>query len=353
LNFQDAEKTYKDLRAQHAAGKLSDADFEGEVAKLRLQDSQGRWWQIGVQTGEWYMHDGQKWNKARPPAAPPPSAPPSTPGGVPEAAVPKAKAGSALPARLFSAAPAGRSNGGGLPPALLIVIVAVVALVGLGALVGIYFLISGQAGGGTTARATTTPTVSIAGVLPTPEIPTITLEAPTDTPEPPPTFVISATEAVTATNTPAVARSTATRKPAVTVSPTGPTETATPNVPPGLYATGLKTDPAKPSIGDTLQFTVEFLNTTGSVQTYTWFVKVYQCPEQCDTYKNSFGETTKRSDNIPTGSASLTSDRHVNIGVGRCDYTAIPYYVDQSNQQVVPFMSTAGHPLYENFTVCH
>jgi hypothetical protein len=71
MNFQDAEKTYRDLKAQHDSGKLSDSTFEAEVGKLRMQDAQNRWWQIGVQTGEWYMHDGQKWNKAKRPAVTP------------------------------------------------------------------------------------------------------------------------------------------------------------------------------------------------------------------------------------------------------------------------------------------
>ena len=67
--FEEAEKTYRDLKAQHDAGKLSDTAFEAEVGKLRMQDAQGRWWQIGVQSGEWYMHDGKHWNKANLPTA--------------------------------------------------------------------------------------------------------------------------------------------------------------------------------------------------------------------------------------------------------------------------------------------
>lgn len=71
MTFQDAEQTYRDFKTQHASGKLSDADFEAQVGKLRLQDSQGRWWQIGVQTGKWYVHDGRKWNEAKLPIEPP------------------------------------------------------------------------------------------------------------------------------------------------------------------------------------------------------------------------------------------------------------------------------------------
>ncbi len=344
MTFQDAEKTYKDLKAQHAAGKLSDADFEAQVGELRMQDAQGRWWQLGVQTGEWYMHDGQKWNKAKPPVTPPPSAQPSA---APEGGAEKPKRGSALPARLFSAAPAGR--GGGLPPAALIVIVAVVALVGIAILVGAYLAISGALGGGSTAHAT--PTVSIAAV-PTSVIPTITLAAPTDTPLPPPTLVVTATTAVTPTNTPAP-KPVATKKPTATPTPAGPTPTKTPNVPAGVYVTNIETIPAKANIGDVIGFTVSFLNTTGSAQSYKWFVQVYQCPEQCQTFKSSFGQTLRASGTMATGATTMTTSQNINLGTGiRCDLIAIAYYVDPVSQLPVMFQATKNGG-YFPFTVCH
>src|SRR5512135_2215536 len=95
MNFQEAEKAYQDLRAQYSAGKLSNTDFETEVSKLKVQDADGRWWQIGVQSGEWYVHDGQKWTKARPPnhgsASVVPPASPETPHAS-KAPAPKAAA---------------------------------------------------------------------------------------------------------------------------------------------------------------------------------------------------------------------------------------------------------------------
>src|SRR5512141_2983800 len=93
MNFQEAERAYQDLRAQYSAGKLNNSDFEAQVSKLKVQDSEGRWWQIGVQSGEWYMHDGQKWTKARPPAGG--AAAPSAPGGPPEASAAAATAAGA------------------------------------------------------------------------------------------------------------------------------------------------------------------------------------------------------------------------------------------------------------------
>jgi hypothetical protein len=344
LTFQDAEKTYKDLRTQHAAGKLSDADFEAKVGELRMQDAQGRWWQLGVQTGEWYMHDGQKWNKAKPPM---PSAAATSPGAAPEVGAQKSKRSSVLPARLFSAAPAGRA--GGLPPAALIVIIAVVALVGLAILIGGYLFISGSLGGSSTARVTTTPTVSIAA-LASPVIPTITLAPPIATPLPPPTIAVTATEVVTATR--AAAKPTATKKP-VTPTPAGPTATATVNVPPGVYVTNVETIPAKANVGDMIGFKISFLNTTGSIQTYNWFVKVYQCPEQCQDFKHSYGETLHTNSNVATGTSAQSTSQTINLGTGiRCDLIAIVNYVDPVSQLPVPFQATQNNG-YFAFTICH
>ncbi len=361
MNFQEAEKIYKDLKAQHAAGKLNDAAFEAEAGKLRLQDAQGRWWQIGVQSGEWYMHDGHKWLKAKPPVAPPPPSEPPPPPPVTEKPKvtpkpePKAEAapaskparGTGLPARLFSAKPAGR-EGNGLPRGVLIGIIAIVAIIGIAVLVGGYVLISGFLGGTTAARPTVTPTRAIA-VLPTPALPTLP-PPPTDTPLPPPTAVMPSPAVITPTATlPRPAGPTATRKPAG--SPT-PAPSPTPNVPPGVYVTKLVTNPAKPNIGDTISFKVTFLNTTGSSQFYTWLVKVYQCPEQCQDFKHSYGETTRVSSHIGTPSVELETPKHINLGVGKCDYIAIPHYVDPTNQQIIPFQSLKGNPLYVPFSAC-
>src|SRR5574340_1033692 len=158
MNFQEAEKAYQDLRAQYSAGKLSSTDFEEQVSKLKLQDAEGKWWQIGVQSGDWYMHDGQKWSKARPPLEEElPTAPAAPPEGETQAApapaiapIPGMGAKESRPRvapRLFTSKPAGRE--GGLPKPILIGIIGVVAILVLGAFVGILAFVSGQFGGST------------------------------------------------------------------------------------------------------------------------------------------------------------------------------------------------------------
>lgn len=348
MNFQDAEKTYKDLKEQHAAGKLNDADFEGEVAKLRLQDSQGRWWQVGVQTGEWYMHDGQKWNKAKPPTTP---ASGTEPSASPEGAAQKPQRSTVLPARLFSAAPAGR--GGGMPPAALIVIIAVVALVGVAVLVGGYLFISGALSGNSTAHVTATPTRSLA-LLPSPVIPTITLEPPTDTPLPPSTIGVTVTEALTPTRTIGPVKPTATKKPGGTAVPAGPTATATPKVPPGVYIAKMRTDPPEPNPGSSVTFYVTFFNTSGGGGPSPWLVKIFKCEAACttDELSHSIGETPKSTANIPGGTTELAVGPWP-AGVGACNFVASPYYVDSATGQVLPFAPTNGQDrFYYNFKLC-
>jgi len=374
MNFQEAEKIYKELRAQHEAGKLSDATFEAEVGKLRLQDAQGRWWQIGVQTGEWYVHDGQKWNKAKPPITPsePPAAPSPDitavlprPGAPARAAAPKAEkaepvkkepaprkeGGTALPARLFSAKPAGR-NGGGLSRNALIGIIAGVAVLCIILAIAAYALLQGGVPG--IARANTpTPTRTLA--LPTLPPPP-TLPKPTDTPLPPPTPVVTATLALPPT--PTATRAAVVRTP--TRTPTrGPQPSPTVSAPPGVYALKLETIPAKIDVGGgdkvKVAFKLTLLNSTGSVQTRKkWFVRVFADPEQTtgdNAYRNSYGESLKLDVNIGTGTVEITTPEHVQFGTGRCNYVAIPYYTED-NDVPVPFPTLKGIPLYYSFKVC-
>jgi len=321
LNFQDAEKTYRDLKRQYDAGILSEEDLEAQVARLQVKDAQGHWWQIGVESGEWYKHDGQQWRQARPPAPPAPAAAPS-----------------AAPAPQKRTAPARRDIGDVSPsPTSVGIIAFVVLLIAICACVGL----SRMFGGSLLSRATTTPTTR-----PLALIPTFTLELPLDTPSP--TIEATATEQAT----PTLARPTATRRPTVP-TPAGPTATAALNVPPGVYVTNIETVPPKINIGDRFAFSVSFLNTTGSVQTYDWRVKVYECPQQCEDFKHSHGETLVLNSNLPPGTSAVTTSQTFSVGAGiSCDLVAIATYVDPVNQFPTPFQSTKNEGRFA-FTPCH
>ncbi len=367
MNFQEAERAYQDLRAQFTAGKLTSSDFEAQVSKLKLQDADGRWWQIGVQSGDWYVHDGQKWAKSKPPApviAPAaPSASPevavAAPGAAAFAAPPAPAGGSSVKPRFFSAAPAGR--GGGLPTPLVIGIIAVVAILGIALLVGGFMFVSGNLGGAAVSK-TITPT-RVAAVA-SPVVPTLPPPPPTTAPIVVPTVpvliptatatvVITPTAAVTATT--AAPRATATKKPAgPTVTPTA-TATKAPVVAPGVYVTKLVLDPPAPSFNEPIGFKVTVLNTTGQSQTWRWVVKLFRCnqnPCVAEDFKNSFGESTTQQATIPVGTSDLTAPQHVSVGLGACTYVAMPHYFDPVTQQVMPFPQTNGQPMYYVFSLC-
>jgi len=379
MTFQEAEKTYKDLRSAHAAGKVTDADFEAQVNQLKVQDSNGRWWQLGVRTGEWYFNDGQKWVKGKPPMvatpSPAPSAPPenqpsSTPVVVPiptpsPAVTPtptstlnsspapkedKPERASVMPRGLFAAKPEG-SNGGGMSRPVLIGIIAVVAVVVIALLVGGFLFAQSFLGGGT-ARATTTPT-QVAIIVPTsaPTIAATATPAVTDTP------AASATLVVTATNTPAV-RPTNTRAAAGarTATPTKAiTATATIAPPPGLYVTKITIDrtiEANQKFG----FRVTFVNSTsGPAHQDKWLVVVFRKKDLVEgSPEKPFGQSPVKTLDVPVGTTELLLSEAYALGSAGepdCHYLAEVDYVGDNNNRV-PFPSTGAKPIRFEFSFC-
>ena len=74
MDFSSVETEYRQLKAQFDAGQLTEAGFKARLQELMIEDEQDRWWMIGYETGQWYVHDGEKWVPAEPPrpaAAPP------------------------------------------------------------------------------------------------------------------------------------------------------------------------------------------------------------------------------------------------------------------------------------------
>ena len=69
--FQRVEDEYYRLKGKYATGRLTEEEFDQALKDLMFQDSQGRYWIVGADTGEWYASDGGAWVKAQPPAAAP------------------------------------------------------------------------------------------------------------------------------------------------------------------------------------------------------------------------------------------------------------------------------------------
>ncbi len=60
-NLDALERRYQILADDFNAGLMDQATFVMAVDQLRFEDSWGRYWMIGNQTGDWYCYDGQNW----------------------------------------------------------------------------------------------------------------------------------------------------------------------------------------------------------------------------------------------------------------------------------------------------
>lgn len=67
MNFAQVEVEYRRLKAQVTAGTLAPDEFKAKLQDLMVQDEQGRWWSVGFETGQWHVHDGERWVAAEPP----------------------------------------------------------------------------------------------------------------------------------------------------------------------------------------------------------------------------------------------------------------------------------------------
>jgi hypothetical protein len=126
--------------------------------------------------------------------------------------------------------------------------------------------------------------------------------------------------------------------------------TSTPYTPPGVYVVGMESVPKMPTFGDNLAFKVTFLNTTGNILSVKWFVKIYECPDQCLQFATSIGESVQLTSDVTSGVVELLS-RSWQSSKGRCAYVAVPQYLT-SYGQAVPFLTTSGSPFYYSFDLC-
>lgn len=67
--FACVEAEVARLREALTARRLSQAQFRDKLNELMVQDVQGNWWMVGVETGGWFRYDGANWVPANPRAA--------------------------------------------------------------------------------------------------------------------------------------------------------------------------------------------------------------------------------------------------------------------------------------------
>jgi hypothetical protein len=75
MDFSRAEAEFERLKAQVKSGELTEAEFTSQLEELMIEDEQGRWWTIGPETGQWYVHDGKEWVQRKPPSPTPIASP--------------------------------------------------------------------------------------------------------------------------------------------------------------------------------------------------------------------------------------------------------------------------------------
>jgi hypothetical protein len=64
--FKNAEDQYFKLKGQLSTGRITQEEFEQQMRDLMVEDSKGRYWMLGADTGKWYVHQGDDWIEGDP-----------------------------------------------------------------------------------------------------------------------------------------------------------------------------------------------------------------------------------------------------------------------------------------------
>ena len=67
--FRQAEDQYFILRGKLGTGHISRDQFEAALQDLMIEDTQGRYWVPGVESGKWHVYDGRTWVEQDPHSA--------------------------------------------------------------------------------------------------------------------------------------------------------------------------------------------------------------------------------------------------------------------------------------------
>ena len=128
------------------------------------------------------------------------------------------------------------------------------------------------------------------------------------------------------------------------------TPTVTPKeLPRAVYVTNIRMDPPEPKQPQAITFYVTFLNTTGTDQTFRWFIFIYRLGQ-----RQPFGQTSAdRVHVIPVGTVEQPSINVWRMGSNEPCTTveARVHWEDPSGSRPI-FNNTDGQPYVLTFTMC-
>ena len=65
-SFQNTLKIFAENQAAYSVGQISREQYQTALRELVVQDDQGEYWMLGVESGEWYWYDGEEWKPRTP-----------------------------------------------------------------------------------------------------------------------------------------------------------------------------------------------------------------------------------------------------------------------------------------------
>ena len=132
--------------------------------------------------------------------------------------------------------------------------------------------------------------------------------------------------------------------------PPKPSPSATPKeLPRAVYVTKIRLDPPNAKQQQDVTFNVTFLNTTGSSQTYRWFVFINRQGQP-----KPFGQTSAdKARVIPAGTVEQPAINTWRMGSNEpCTVLEARVYWEDPNGSRPVFNGTDGHPYVLTFTMC-
>ncbi len=118
-------------------------------------------------------------------------------------------------------------------------------------------------------------------------------------------------------------------------------------MPPGVYVTGLKIDPAQPKFGKDITFIATFRNTTAKDDQAQWFIEIFNRESN-----KSVGETLVQTITIPPGTHEFSVDGWKLSAEKACVRLYAQAWHLNAENKPVHYVSENGEVISHEFEVC-